>query len=78
MSARPDREIAARAIYLKRPFRVTSTGAVMDPLDCNVREHSWEGAPAFYRDECYELADAVIAALTFEGLREQRPLPEAA
>jgi hypothetical protein len=76
VSVRPDREVAARAIYNRRPFRVTMSGSVMDPLACTTRESDFEGAPDFYRDECYELADAVLAALSFAELRAQRPLPE--
>lgn len=74
---RPDREVAARAIYDRRPFRMTSSGSVMDPLSSTMQEFSWDDAPVFYQTECYELADAVLAALSLNDLREQRPLPTA-
>jgi hypothetical protein len=75
VSDRPDREIAARAIYSRRPFRTAMSGAVMDGFLSMSREFDFDDAPAFYRDECYELADAVLSALAFAGLRQQRPLP---
>lgn len=75
MTDRPDREIAARAIYARRPFRTAATGGVLDGCLTLAREFDFEDAPAFYRDECYELADGVLAALSFAELRTPRPLP---
>jgi hypothetical protein len=69
MSVRLDRDVAARAIYDRRPFRSSTSESVMDPLACKVRELPFDDAPAFYTAECYELADAVIAALRLRDLR---------
>lgn len=54
------REVIAQAIYKVRPFRVAETGGVMDGSLTLAREHSWDAAPAFYKAECFEIADSVL------------------
>ena len=64
----PPREIAARAIYDRRPFTIAQSGGVMDMMRVD-KVLDWDGAPAFYQAECYELADAVLARLALAGFR---------
>lgn len=58
----PLREAFARAIYAKQPFCQASTISVLGGLS-PATVFSWEGAPANYQDQCFELADAVIAEI---------------
>jgi hypothetical protein len=64
----PLREAFARAIYAKRPFCQASTVGVLDGLG-GVTVIAWDNAPAFYQDQCFELADAVLAEIF---LRQQQ------
>ena len=59
-ATRSMREVIARAVYRVRPFRVAEPGGVMDGCLSVSREMSWDGAPSFYRSECFEIADAAI------------------
>lgn len=58
----PWRERFARAIYETRPFYMGTTTGVLDGMGIATR-FSWDGAPASYQDECYALADAIIAEI---------------
>lgn len=56
------RELIARAIYDTRPFATASRGGVLEMM-CPDPSPAWESAPGWYRDDCYELADGVLARL---------------
>lgn len=62
----PVREVIARAIYGRQPFRVAQTGGVLDVMRTE-RVFEWEDAPSWYRSECWELADGVCAALMLKA-----------
>lgn len=68
----PRREIIARAIYRLRPFRIARSGAVMDGFLSVSRELGFDEAPAFYRDECYEIADGIVYDLALAEQGELR------
>lgn len=57
------RETAARAIYDKRPFYHAESTSPMERSITVSQKFDWDSAPAFYREECFELGDAVLAAL---------------
>jgi hypothetical protein len=57
------REVIARAIYDQRPFRTAMSGSPMDPFLRESKVFGWDEAPSFYQEECYELADAIMARL---------------
>jgi hypothetical protein len=64
----PLRDVIARAIYAKRPYFQATTIGVLEGIGAPC-VFSWEGAPAAYQDQCFELADAVLAELF---LRQQQ------
>lgn len=68
----PLREILARSIYRQRPFRKASSGAVMDGCLSVCEEFGWDEAPAFYLNECFEIADGIVLDL---ALAEQGSIP---
>ena len=56
------RERAARAVYALRPFKTAMSSRPLEAtMDCRV--FGFEEAPAFYVADCYEVADAVLAAI---------------
>ncbi len=59
------REIAARAIYDRRPFYLAESRSPL-PNEMISRRFAWDAAPASYQNDCFELADAVLAALDFD------------
>jgi len=67
----PPREIAARAIYALRPFRIAQSVGVLEMMS-PVREFDWDAAPDFYQQECFELADGVLNALQLAGVALER------
>lgn len=71
-ATRSHREIIARSIYRVRPFRIAKSGGVMDGCLSDARELTWDGAPAFYQSECYELADAIILDIVLAQQGELR------
>lgn len=62
-SETPMREVIARSIYRQRPFRTAMSGKIMDGFLTETRVFDWEEAPEFYRGECLEIADGVMADL---------------
>lgn len=66
------REIIARSIYRLRPFRSARSSAVMDGFLTTVHEFDFDGAPDFYRSECFELADGIILDLALAEQGEVR------
>lgn len=59
------RDVAARAIYARHPFYLGETREVF-PHSHVAERFDWDGAPAYYQEQCYELADAVLAAIGVE------------
>lgn len=62
------REVAARAIYERRPFYLAESTTPMERSMTVSRKFDWDAAPAFYQEECFELGDAVLAALDRRAL----------
>lgn len=56
------RETVARGVYDARPFRVAHSGGVMEMM-APAAERSWDEAPDWYRSECFEIADSVLARM---------------
>lgn len=58
----PRREAAARAVYRLRPYYI---GEKRDPLEDSgvAAPFDWDGAPWAYQSRCYDIADAVLAAI---------------
>lgn len=63
------REVIARGVYDARPFRIARSGGVMEMM-APARELGWDEAPAWYRAECYEIADSVLARMLLDQQRE--------
>lgn len=57
-----EREAVARAIYAKRPFCLGCSQGVVEGVGI-ARAIPWKAAPAYYQNDCLEIADAAIAAL---------------
>ncbi|MGE0178969.1 MAG: hypothetical protein AB7O91_04010 [Sphingomonas sp.] len=68
----PRREIIARSIYRLRPFVIAQTSGVMAGFLRPASEPDFDGAPTFYRQECYELADGIIYDLALAEQGEVR------
>jgi hypothetical protein len=60
------RDIVVDAVYASRPFSISTSGGLMQPMR-EARDLPWEEAPAWYRSECYELADLIVARLLLAG-----------
>ncbi len=71
-AAMPRREVIARSLYRQRPFRTAMSGGVMDGFLSVAHEFDWEGAPAFYQGECFDLADGIILDLALAEQGETR------
>lgn len=57
------RERAARAVYRLRPFRTAMSTSPFDaPMQVS-HVFDFDSAPAFYLQDCYEIADAVLATV---------------
>lgn len=56
------RETIAIGIYEARPFTVAQTGGVMDVMRID-KVFAWADAQSFYRSECYDIADSVLARM---------------
>lgn len=69
---RESREVIARAIYRVRPFRIAQTAGVMAGFLHPTHEPDFDGAPDWYRAECYELADAAVLDLALAEQGEVR------
>lgn len=66
------RETAARAVYALRPFRTAMSTSPLESIPLQqVRLFGFDEAPAYYVDDCYMIADAVIAALDARRIPRQ-------
>jgi hypothetical protein len=75
-AARPEnetslREVIARGVYDRKPFRIARSGGVMEMMQPE-QELSWEDAPGWYRDECFDIADGVHARMLLAQAEGER------
>lgn len=63
------RETIARGVYDVRPFTLAVSGGVMEVMRVD-KVLPWEEAPSFYRSECFEIADGVMARMLIDQQAE--------
>ncbi|MGZ8343716.1 MAG: hypothetical protein ACXW27_08985 [Allosphingosinicella sp.] len=63
------RETIARGVYDARPFTMAVSGGVMEVMRVD-QVLDWESAPRFYRSECFEIADGVLARMLLDQQRD--------
>ena len=59
------RETIARGVYDARPYRTARCGGVMEMMVAE-GDTAWDAAPPWYRAECYEIADSVLARMLLD------------
>lgn len=64
------RETVARGVYDVRPFTMAVSGGVMEVMRVD-QVLDWESAPSFYRSECFEIADGVLARMLLDQQRDE-------
>lgn len=56
-------ELGARAVYAKRPFRMASSRSPWEPGTMEAQSFGFDEAPAYYQDDCREIASIVLDAV---------------